>query len=158
MVAFIALATLGKTEEPLKVRLQVVDEGKNVLKGLTINLYERNTLISTDSFSTIKTMLELSEESIYTVEVVKEGFVTKRISLYTDGHKKRRSNRPFDFTLVMVREGDYTDIELWDDFLEYPTALLKYDNAKGRITPIEAYYENSQKAFELHNHRRNITF
>lgn len=99
-----------------------VDEEKGI--GVTVNLYDGNTMIS--SYKTKKNAkfaIDAPENKHYTLEFVKEGFVTKRVIINTKLLPENRiEEKDFAFDVYMIQEKEGVDYSI----LDFPIALIEY--------------------------------
>ena len=105
-----------------------ITHGEDVLAGVTIDLYEGNNVIeSTVTKKNGKFKYKLNNDHIYTIDLIKEGYFTKRISINTalpDGDDNFY-DFDFDIDLESTKDKNY-DAQL----AEYPSALIAYDRRK----------------------------
>ena len=105
--------------------ISVDDKG---LEEAFVELYEDNEVV--DAFETKKNgkfKFSLYNDLIYTIQITKKGFYTKRISVNTTLPKDYDdfSKFQFDIGLTSKEEADY------DPYLaEYPSALIAFDKKK----------------------------
>ncbi|PKP51308.1 MAG: hypothetical protein CVT95_01180 [Bacteroidetes bacterium HGW-Bacteroidetes-12] len=117
------------------------DEENNKLKDVTVNIYDQNELISTEIVSK-KFSYDLNVNTYYTLELVKDGFFTKRISISTFGAKN--STEPFLFAVEMlVAEDKNKKLDI-----DFPSALIEYDKKKQIFDYNVSYTKNIKKQSE----------
>lgn len=105
----------------------MVDETNKSMRDVTINLYEENNLISTVVWAK-KFSYDLKLQKYYTLELVKEGFLPKRIAISTfEGDK---GAEPFMFVMELIKKREGID----DSDLEFPSALIEYKKNKGQFS------------------------
>lgn len=116
----------------------LVDANDKKLKDVEVNLYKGNEKISTKKWS--KSFdYDLELETYYTLELVKEGFISKRIAISTfEGSK---GSEPFLFVMELVAKKDA--IEGVDE--DYPSALIKYKKDEGVFNFDVKYAKNLKK-------------
>ncbi|NCP45962.1 MAG: hypothetical protein COW67_05625 [Flavobacteriales bacterium CG18_big_fil_WC_8_21_14_2_50_32_9] len=119
----------------------LTDEKNDKLKDVTINVYDQNELISTEIVSK-KFSYDLSVNTYYTLELVKDGFFTKRIAISTFGAKN--STEPFLFAVEMLMKQQGKD-NLDTDF---PSALIEYQKNKQCFSYNASYAKNIKKEQE----------
>lgn len=111
------------------------------MKDITINLYQENDLISTKNWNK-KFDYELEIDKYYTLELVKEGFITKRIAISTfDGDK---GAEPFMFVMELLKKRDGVD----ESELDFPSALIEYKKNKGNFNFNVDYSKSIKKEQE----------
>ena len=104
----------------------MVDEENKSMRDVTINLYEENVLISTVSWAK-KFSYDLKLQKYYTLELVKDGFMPKRIAISTfEGDK---GAEPFMFVMELVKKRKGVD----DSDMDFPSALIEYKKNKGEF-------------------------
>lgn len=117
------------------------DEEGKYMKDITINLYQENDLISTKNWNK-KFDYELEIDKYYTLELVKEGFITKRIAISTfDGDK---GAEPFMFVMELLKKRDGVD----ESELDFPSALIEYKKNKGNFNFNVDYSKSIKKEQE----------
>lgn len=118
------------------------DEAGKSMKDITINLYEENNLISTETW-TKKFSYDLKIDRYYTLELTKEGYITKRIAISTfDGDK---GAEPFMFVMELLKKRKGVD----ESDLDFPSALIEYKKSKGSFNfnvPYSKSIKKEQKA------------
>ena len=132
LVAIIFLSFTGQTE-PIKLKFRIVDEGNNVMKGMTVRLYEKNTIVQEIEKTGSVVEFELIEDAIYTIEVELNGFVTKRVSvikslLEEDISVEKNSYR---FKIMLERAVDYRKFDDVEEVFDYPSKLITFDTNSG---------------------------
>ncbi len=116
----------------------LVDVDEKKLKDVEVNLYQGNEKLSSKKWS--KSFdYDLKLETYYTLELVKEGFIPKRIAISTfEGDK---GAEPFLFVMELVAEKD--GIEGLDE--DYPSALIQYKKDEGSFDFDVKYAKNLKK-------------
>lgn len=114
----------------------LMDEEEQKIKNVTINLYSGNEVISSSNWSK-KFEYDLELNKYYTLELVKNGYATKRIAISTfEGDK---GAEPFLFVMELTKMKDGEEI---DDF---PSALIKYEKDEGNFDFDVKYAKNLKK-------------
>lgn len=145
--------------EPITLKFRVTDDAKNILKGMTVKLYEGNKIIQEIEKSKSVVEFVLDEKSIYTIEVVLNGFVTKRVSVMTELLDAEMKKDEYRFNIRLERSADYRGIKGAEDVLEYPSAILEFDTNSGIFDYNETYLLSTQKALEnLYKDQKEIKF
>ena len=83
MLLVVLIGVMGYSNE-IKLKFRIVDEGNNVMKGMTVRLYDRNEVVEEIEKAGSTVEFELKDASIYTIEVVLKGFTTKRVTVVKD--------------------------------------------------------------------------
>ena len=116
----------------------LVNSNDGKLKDVEVNLYKGNEILSTKKWSK-KFEYDLELETYYTLELVKEGFIAKRIAISTfEGSKGAEP-----FLLVMQLMENKDRIEGLDE--DYPSALIKYKKDAGTFNFDVNYAKNMRK-------------
>lgn len=110
------------------------------LKDVTVNLYKGNEKISTKKWSK-KFNYDLDLETYYTLELVKEGFIPKRIAIST--FQGDKGAEPFSFVMELIAKKDA--LEGMDE--DYPSALIKYKKDEGTFN-FDVKYDKDLKKKE----------
>lgn len=120
----------------------LVDETNGKMKDVTINLYEENTLISSETWAK-KFSYDLKMDKYYTLELTKEGYIPKRIAISTfDGDK---GAEPFMFVMELLKTREGVD----ESELDFPSALIEYKKNKGAFSFNVPYSKSIKKEQEL---------
>ncbi|MCB9360185.1 MAG: hypothetical protein H6587_01500 [Flavobacteriales bacterium] len=116
----------------------LVDEDNNKMRDVTINLYEDNNLVSSDKWAK-KFSYDLELEKYYTLELVKEGFIAKRVAISTfEGDK---GAEPFMFVMELLKKREGVD----ESDLDFPSALIEYKKSKGSFNFNVPYSKSIKK-------------
>jgi len=116
----------------------LVDEKNNKIKDVEVNLYQGNDLISTKNWNK-KFEYTLDNNQYYTIELVKKGFIPKKIAVSTfEGDK---GAEPFMFVMELIKEKKGVD----SDALEFPSAMIQYDKGSGAYNFNVDYSKNIKK-------------
>ncbi|TXB65767.1 hypothetical protein FRY74_04160 [Vicingus serpentipes] len=116
----------------------LVDEENNKMRDVTINLYEDNNLVSSDKWAK-KFSYDLELEKYYTLELIKEGFIPKRVAISTfEGDK---GADPFMFVMELLKKREGVD----ESDLDFPSALIEYKKSKGSFNFNVPYSKSIKK-------------
>lgn len=116
----------------------LVDEENNRMRDVTINLYEDNNLVSSDKWAK-KFSYDLELEKYYTLELIKEGFIPKRVAISTfEGDK---GADPFMFVMELLKKREGVD----ESDLDFPSALIEYKKSKGSFNFNVPYSKSIKK-------------
>lgn len=101
-----------------------ITHGEETLEGVVVELYEGNRVV--DSFETKKNgkfKFKLYSQQIYTIQLSKQGYYVKRISVNTKVPAEVEDSYRFDFDINM----DSKEEKTFDTYLvEYPSALISF--------------------------------
>lgn len=114
----------------------LVDEEEKGIKDVTVNLYCANEKVSTQSWSK-KFEYDLQLEKYYTLELIKDGFETKRIAISTFEGDKGAEPFQFMMELVKARHGNEQD--------DFPSALIEYKKNEGAFNFDVKYAKDAKK-------------
>ena len=116
----------------------LVDADEKKIKNVEVNLYQGNEKLSTKNWDK-KFDYNLELEKYYTIELVKEGFISKRIAISTfEGDK---GVEPFMFVMELV--ATEKGIKGMDE--DYPSALIKYKKDEGSFNFDIQYAKNIKR-------------
>ncbi|PCJ26367.1 MAG: hypothetical protein COA97_06185 [Flavobacteriales bacterium] len=116
----------------------LVDGNDKKMKDVTVNLYKGNEIVSTKKWGK-KFDYNLALETYYTLELIKEGFISKRIAISTfEGDK---GAEPFMFVMELIKVQD--GIKGMDE--DYPSALIEYKKDEGTFNFDVNYAKNLKK-------------
>lgn len=119
----------------------LVDEDNNKMRDVIINLYEENNLISSTKWAK-KFSYDLTLDKYYTLELVKEGFISKKIAISTfEGDK---GAEPFMFVMELLKKREGVD----ESDLDFPSALIEYKKNKGSFNFNVPYSKSIKKEHE----------
>ncbi|GAB4251016.1 MAG: hypothetical protein Kow0079_04680 [Vicingaceae bacterium] len=116
-----------------------INEAEDPLNEVVVNVYKGNDLIiKTYSKKRSKVSLDLEMNAQYTIELVKEGYITKRIGVDTKA-KKIIGNyiEPFEFMMEMIEIVRTEDVDFSE--LDFPVALIKYYDNKAKFDFVVDY-------------------
>lgn len=116
----------------------ITDENDKNLKGVKVELYEGNEVV--DAFSTKgngKFKFQLLNDHLYTIQLSKDGYLLKRVSVNTALPKDDDNTYYFDFDLglIPVAENAVADETLY----EYPSAIIEFNDKKSSFYFDENY-------------------
>ena len=116
----------------------LVDEENDRMRDVTINLYEENNLVSTQKWAK-RFSYDLELEKYYTLELIKEGFIPKRVAISTfEGDK---GADPFMFVMELLKKREGVD----ESDLDFPSALIEYKKSKGSFNFNVPYSKSIKK-------------
>jgi hypothetical protein len=119
--------TAAEVYEALEIsgNISAEDEG---IEGAMVELFEGNRVV--DAYETKKNgkfKFTLYNDLIYTIQITKKGYYTKRISVNTKLPADYDDFAKFQFDITMVSK----ETEQYDPYLaEYPSALISFDPKK----------------------------
>jgi hypothetical protein len=160
LAAILFLSFTGLTE-PIKLKFRIVDEGNNVMKGMTVRLYEKNTIVQEIEKTGSLVEFELIEDAIYTIEVELNGFITKRVSVIKSMLEEDISveKNSYRFKIMLERAVDFKRFDDAEEVLEFPSSLITFDTNSGVFKDNETYLLSTEKAFnKMMEQNRNIKF
>ncbi|GAB4375843.1 MAG: hypothetical protein Kow0075_02510 [Salibacteraceae bacterium] len=106
------------------------NDGKPV-EGAVVELYEGNHVV--ERFTTKnsgKFKFHLLNNHIYTIQITKPGYYTKRISVNTYIPDDLFDEYDFEFDIILDSTADKN---IYESLAEYPSALISYDPKKDRF-------------------------
>jgi len=115
-------------------------DGRTKVEGATIRLYKENDLLETyQTEKNGKFKMELDLGAYYTLEVEKDGFITKRIGINTISSVdyKRMDYLPYGVDIFITSEVAYTGVNI--DVLDFPFAIVSYDHQDRMFVHDENY-------------------
>jgi hypothetical protein len=116
----------------------MVNKDNKKLRDVKINLYEGNEMLSSKKWSK-KFDYNLKLETYYTLELEKNGFISKKIAISTfEGDK---GAEPFMFIMELVEEIDVKN-SIDSDF---PSALIEYKKDEGSFDFDEKYAKDLKR-------------
>ena len=118
----------------------LVNSDDDKLKDVTVILYSNNEIVSTQKWSK-KFDYNLQLEKYYTLELVKEDFLTKKIAISTFGGDKDVEPFMFVIELKVAMNGEEGD--------DFPSALIKYKKGEGSFNFDVKYAKNLKKEQKL---------
>lgn len=137
---------MEKVTGGLPVVGSVTEEGKRC-QDATVTLYEGNDVIN--SFKTPRNgrfQLLLHTGKYYTLEVIKEGYVQKRISIDTEMGNRRISVPVYECDLDIIPTSLFKDMDIGD--LDFPMAIVTFDPKTREFTHSELYTSSMRTTYE----------
>mgnify|MGYP000448133083 CR=1 FL=1 len=116
----------------------LVDSEEEKLKDVEVNLYQGNEKVSTTLWSK-KFEYNLDLEKYYTLELIKEGFISKKIAISTI--KGDKDAEPFLFVMELIKKSK--EIKGVDS--DYPSALIEFKKEIGGFNFDAEYAKNIKK-------------
>lgn len=108
-----------------------ITHGEDALDGVLVELFEGNRVV--DAFETKKNgkfKFTLLNNQIYTIQLTKDGYYTKRISVNTNMPSDYEDTYRFEFDINL----DSREDQEFDKYLvEYPSALIAFEKKKDRF-------------------------
>lgn len=124
---FVQPATAQEAFDALRIKGEIT-YGEATMGDVVVELWEGNKVV--ESFETKKNgkfKFSLQNGQIYTIQLTKEGFYTKRISVDTRLPKDVEDSYDFEFDINIDALAD----KRYDEAVaEYPSALIAYDPRK----------------------------
>ena len=110
-------------------KFRIVDENGDKLKGCTVTLYEANEVVENETDASSKVKFFLNGDTYYTIEIKREGFVTKRIAFNTQVRDMVPETNTFEFFIELQSEENYAgaDPQEAEDVLDYPITIIEFD-------------------------------
>lgn len=135
----LGLISFGYAQAQVNFSGYMVDEENKNMKDVTINLYEENNLISTVSWAK-KFSYDLQLQKYYTLELIKEGYLPKRIAISTfEGDK---GAEPFMFVMELIKQREGVS----NSEADFPSALIEYKKNKGQFNFNVDYSKSVRKS------------
>ncbi|MEM7291745.1 MAG: hypothetical protein AAF412_15480 [Pseudomonadota bacterium] len=145
-LVFDSTAQLAKVNGGLPVVGLVTQEGKRC-KDALINVYDGNKLVN--QFQTEKNgrfQLLLHTDKYYTIEVIKDNYVTKRVAFDTDMGNRRIDIPVYECDLDIVPQALFAGIDI--DDLDFPMAIVSYDQGSRTFGHNEVYTSQMRTTYE----------
>lgn len=141
LIVALCFFSIGLMRAQVNFSGYMVDEENKNMKDVTINLYEENNLISSVSWAK-KFSYDLKLQSYYTLELVKDGYLPKRIAISTfEGDK---GAEPFMFVMELIKKREGVD----NSDADFPSAIIEYKKNKGQFN-FNVDYSKSVKKSEV---------
>lgn len=141
LIVVLCFFSIGLMRAQVNFSGYMVDEENKNMKDVTINLYEENNLISSVSWAK-KFSYDLKLQSYYTLELVKDGYLPKRIAISTfEGDK---GAEPFMFVMELIKKREGVD----NSDADFPSAIIEYKKNKGQFN-FNVDYSKSVKKSEV---------
>ncbi|MBN8703395.1 MAG: hypothetical protein J0M08_10040 [Bacteroidetes bacterium] len=139
---------IDSNENCLAIKISLLNKERKIL-GAKIKLYENNTLDSEIENSVLVEKIILKRERHYTVEVNKEGFYPRLISISTVIPKALKVKDDFLFEYAIDLELIPVSKEKIDSYyMDFPIALISYDEKKKRFFYREKYTNHIKDSIE----------
>lgn len=145
-ITFDSAAQIERVHGGLPIVGLVTQEGKRC-KEATINIYDGNKQVN--SFKTEKNgrfQVLLHTDKYYTIEVVKENYVTKRIAFDTNMGNRKIQIPVYECDLDIVPFALFTGIDFND--LDFPMAIVKYQEDSRQYGHNEEYTSYMRSTYE----------
>lgn len=125
-------------EEPLAIEAIVHSVTRNEMK-FEVKLYEHNELVQVvDPYKRKhKFVVSLERNKLYTLQITARGHYPKFISINTANIPEDHKEIMFDFDVYLFAEEHFENIT--DDVLDFPFALLYYNQKEGDFDYAERY-------------------
>lgn len=123
-----------------------VKESKSKMWDASITVYNNDTIIKTiKTDSTGRYKLNLNRDTVYIIEVAKQGYVSKKFEINTKKIPKERLNKPIN---KISAETELHKKILGVDYSYFKKPLIKffYDKEREKMEINKAHFENSQEA------------
>jgi len=130
---------------PLKLKFIMLDDDGDPLKGCQIITYKNNKQHKTTTVRGNRYNVKCEESDLYTLEVSHPDFLTKRIAINAFHQNKPLYNDVFKFYVGLEPKDTYTLTQETEDYLDYPIAILEYDEGAAEFTYSSAYIRSSRK-------------
>lgn len=131
---------------PLKLKFIMLDDNGEPLKGCKIITYKNNERFETSEIKGNRYNVKCEESDLYTLEVSHPDFLTKRIAINAFHANKPLYNDVFKFYVGLEPKGTYSNSPESEDYLDYPVAILVYDEDAAEFTYSKDYIRSSRKS------------
>lgn len=131
---------------PLKLKFIMLDDKGEPLKGCQIITFKNNEKCKTSHVKGNRYNVKCEESDLYTLEVSHPDFLTKRIAINAFHANKPLYNDVFKFYVGLEPKGTYTQSPETEDYLDYPIAILVYDEESAEFTYSKEYIRSSRKS------------
>jgi hypothetical protein len=137
----------GTKTEPKETQIFVagfINASNAVLNQAIVRLYDRNELV--DSVAPDEEggfYFQLPANSHCTIEIEREGYIKKLISINTKMNEERKRLPMFEFTIDLNAKEDYRGVDISD--LDFPAAIVDYSTAKRKLEYSMKYASFMQK-------------
>jgi hypothetical protein len=128
----------------LEIEGRVTNIGRKTDNTYKVELISANVVIKTLNINDKKVFqFTLKKNSHYAIRISKKGFVPRLISIHTvvPGDDKRVHRFQFDMELLSVKDAR----KLNDDALDFPVAVISYDNEMSSFYYNEEYTANIKR-------------
>jgi hypothetical protein len=132
----------------LKVKVRPTVDGKTA-EGVNIRLYlDNNEMLRVDSTDERYAVFVLERDKNYTIEVSKEGRFTRRVSISTRMPEELETGPLFKYVMDIELP---PSVDLADDFyMDFPIAIISYNEDRDRFEHSKAYSANIKQRMEEH--------
>jgi hypothetical protein len=116
----------------------IYDENGKKVKNASIKIYKENeVLVDAQTKKNGKVTFEIALGAYYTLEISKDGYITKRIAIkaYDKYAKPIYDALPFKFATELIKLKKNVNL----DDLEFPVAILEYDASKDEFEFVRSY-------------------
>lgn len=146
LISAVAFSQMEKVKGGLAIVGSVTEEGKHCAEA-TITLYEDNEVINT--FKTPRNgrfQLLLHTDKYYTLEVTKQGYVQKRISIDTNMGNRQISVPVYECDLDIIPDNLFRGIDIGD--LDFPMAIVSFKPKTHDFAHNEIYTSTMRTTYE----------
>lgn len=135
---------------PVLIKFEVVDSVGNTIPNTVVNVYAGNQKIETQRSRSGKFKLEVESTDYYTLEIISENCVSKLIVFDARADEKLLWDNVYALAVEMEKAQELQSIPNADYFLDYPSAIVSFDEELG-VYKFSATYSESSK-----QHREDI--
>ena len=129
----ITTGLFAQTKNTVSFTGYLIDTQDKKIKDVTVVVYDGNEKLVTTKTKANKFTTDLHLNKYYTIEFVKDGYVSKRIGISTLADTD--DIEPFMFLMEMIEEVEGIDTSV----LDFPSALIEYRKGKGRFDFVVDY-------------------
>jgi len=131
------IAVMPKKTSSLEVKGYVFQNNEKVDLAF-IKLYQNNKVVQMmNTKKGGKFQFILFSGMLYMVEINKPGCITERIQISTEEKTEFGGKYLYEFKVDLMNEKDFTGVDISN--LDFPTALIKYNEDKGEYLHDETY-------------------
>jgi hypothetical protein len=154
---FIGYSSLAQDKDILYKFIGVVSSQETIIEEAEVRVFEDNEVLQT-LYTDKKGKFELLllKGGVFTVEVSKPGYYTKRLVFSTiveDGVKKLPALK---FDVEMINEEVYKEVEATSpaatSILDFPSVIFEYDSELGDFNYREAYSQHIMEEIKKIQH------
>jgi hypothetical protein len=109
-----------------------INSNEAVYRTAMVRLYDKNEVI--DSIAPDEEggfYFQLPANSHCTIEIEREGYVKKLVSISTKLTEERKRLPMFEFTIDLTKEEEYNGVDISD--LDFPAAVVSYSSDKRKL-------------------------